>query len=106
MKVPLTDHKRYIYIYEHTVMQYFILTSCNLCLPTDLKSLEFLDLSINKLVEVPSSVWDLTGLTNLYLGDNRLAEVQTYRIENLVSIFMLLIYEWHCIYSEWGDIKE
>ncbi|KAK3885242.1 hypothetical protein Pcinc_010516 [Petrolisthes cinctipes] len=55
----------------------------------DLNLLEFLDMSRNKLVELPSSMWDLTSLTRLYLGDNRLAEVQTYRIENLVNLEVL-----------------
>lgn len=51
----------------------------------DLQSLEFLDLSGNQLTEPPTEIWDLVGLRQLYLSDNSLAEVQTYRIDNLVS---------------------
>ncbi|KAG0719581.1 Leucine-rich repeat-containing G-protein coupled receptor 4 [Chionoecetes opilio] len=56
---------------------------------TGLSSLEFLDLSANKLKSPPSQVWQLTGLTHLYLGDNSFTDAETFTISNLVNLEVL-----------------
>ncbi|XP_069164733.1 platelet glycoprotein V-like [Procambarus clarkii] len=54
-----------------------------------LASLELLDVSSNKLAELPTDLWSLTNLTHLYLGDNKLSDAHTFNISNLINLEVL-----------------
>ncbi|XP_050716181.1 leucine-rich repeat-containing protein 15-like [Eriocheir sinensis] len=54
-----------------------------------LSSLEFLDLASNRLGFLPSEVWNLRELSQLYLGDNNFYVASTFNIKNLVNLQVL-----------------
>lgn len=72
---------------------------------TGLGSLKFLDLSANKLKSPPSQIWQMTGLSQLYLGDNSFTDATTFNIANLVNLEVLDLHLNHLSEIPYGTLE-